>query len=334
MTVSLRKQMDAHAHPHDALGLAHLSLTLAMWGGGLWLGTAYFGQVLPMLAGGALIAVSLGRMFAIQHDCGHLSYFSSRRVNTVIGVLLGAFTFHPYFAMRFNHNRHHAYLGNIDRMETHEVLTWSTRRWQEASPRERLGYRLYRSVPSILLFGPIFVFMIRYRWPRNVERVGYLDPLMQNALMVALWGGVWLWGGWQASLVQLAGTVSIMSFGTLMIYAGHNHEETYWQRDGDVDFEEAALRGSSVLTYGPIFDFATFNFAYHDLHHLNSRVPCYRLRACAKALEPQMSSTRMGITGALATLKWKLWDEETGRMIRFADVPEPAGVEDGEGHRA
>lgn len=320
MSKELRRAMGAWAGPNTGLATGHLLLTLGMWMTGIWLGTWGFGNWAAMLAGGALIAVSLGRMFAIQHDCGHLSYFAGRPTNTIVGVILGAFTFHPYFAMRYNHNRHHAYLGNLDRLETHEVKTWSVRHWQEASWLDRLGYRLYRSVPSILLFGPIYVFMIRYRWPKNVRKVGLLDPLMQNGLMVALWGGVYLWGGWQASVVQLAGTLSIMSFGTLMIYAGHNHEHTYWEREGAVSFEEAALVGSSVLTYGPVFDFATFNFAYHDLHHLNPKVPCYRLRSCQQALAGEVNSTRMGLLGALRTLRWKLWDERLGRMVRFSDV--------------
>ena len=320
MAQSLREQMAAFAVSDDRLGAAHLVLTMAMWGAGLTVGTLFYGQPLPVILGVALIAVSLGRMFAIQHDCGHLSYFRARRVNTVVGVVLGAFTFHPYFAMRYNHNQHHAYLGNLDRMETHEVLTWSVRRWQDAGFRERLGYRLYRSIPSILLFGPIYVFMIRYRWPKNIRKVGLADPLIQNALMIVLWGAVFAIGGWQASVVQLIGTLSIMSFGTLMIYAGHNHEHTYWEREGGVSFEEAALQGSSVLDLGPVFDFMTFNFAYHDLHHLNSKVPCYRLRGCHRALSDQINSTRMGLGEALGSIRWKLWDEEAGRMVRFSDV--------------
>lgn len=318
--MSLRKQMDEFARPNDAVASFHLCLSMAMWFAGIWIAKAGFGAPVPMLVATALISVSLGRMYAVQHDCGHLSYFRSRRANSVVGVLLGGWTFHPYFTARFNHNQHHAHLGNLDRMETHEVLTWSVARWQAATPLQRLGYRMYRSASSILFFGPVFVFLIRYRWPRNAGRAGVWDILAQNALMLAIWIGVYLWGGWQVTLVQAAGTLSIMSFGTLMVYAGHNHEMTYWQRDGEVEFTQAALIGSSVLSYGPIFDFATFNFAYHDLHHLNSRVPAYRLRACAHALGEQLSPTRMGVIGALASIRWKLWDEEAGRMVRFADV--------------
>src|SRR5437868_7893894 len=54
----------------------------------------------------------LVRLFIIQHDCGHHSFFQSRRANDTIGAFLGVFTLTPYRLWRRSHSRHHASSGD------------------------------------------------------------------------------------------------------------------------------------------------------------------------------------------------------------------------------
>ena len=135
------------------------------------------------------------RYFGAQHDCGHATHFSNRTVNTTVGVILGAFTAHPFYAMRYNHNFHHRHIGNLDARDAHEVLTWTVAEYQAAGFWGKLFYRTYRSIPVIYFFGPIFIFFIRYRIPKNVSKTGWLDVVMQNGLMFVLWVGVFIIGG-------------------------------------------------------------------------------------------------------------------------------------------
>jgi len=320
MTQSLRAMTMPYVRPNNILGASHLVLSLAMWVASIALGAVLFPNPIAIAASAVLFFSATARLFAIQHDNGHFSYFKSKRANIWVGILLGAFTAHPFHTMRYNHNRHHAYIGNLDEMESHEVMTWTVAQWQEAGPWQRLFYRLYRSPLAILLVGPIAIILIRYRFPKNARKVGLWDSAIQNMLMASLWLSVYLIGGWPAFATLLIGAVFAVCFATLVIYSGHNHEETYWKHAPDVSFEDASLRGASVLDLGPVFDFMIFNFSYHDLHHLNSRVPCYRLRACHKALEHKISPTRLGWFDLFATLRWNLWDEENERMISFKDA--------------
>lgn len=321
--MTLRQQTRDFARPNNALGALHLIISLAMYFGAIAVGIGFWGNPLVVLLSIVVFAGACVRLFGVQHDNGHLNYFSSRKANVWVGVLLGAFTCNPFHAMRYNHNRHHAYIGNLDHVESHEVWTMSVQDYLAAPLKTRIVYRVYRSAPVLFCLGPIFVYLIRFRWPRNAMRVGWWDAVIQNLLMAAWWGVLFLMAGWvgiQYIVLALCCTVSV---GMVMIYSGHNHEDTYWERDGDVDFEEASLKGSSVLTFGPIFDFMTFNFAYHDLHHLNSKVPAYYLRACYCALEDQLDSRRLSAWEAVASIQWKLWDEENGKMIRFRDLSQP-----------
>ncbi len=321
--MTIRQKTLAFSRSDTRAAVLHLALSLVLGVAALALGAGWRDTPALLLLAVPLNIAANVRLFAVQHDNGHLSYFASRSANLWCGVLLGAFTANAFHTMRFNHNRHHAYIGNLDEMEHHEVMTWTVRHWQAASPLARLGYRLYRSPLSLCLLGPIYVFFIRYRLPRNALRVGLWDCALQNLLMGGLWGLVWLALGWPGLSFVLIGATASAITGTLMVYTGHNHEQTYWQSADAVEFEAASLQGASVLDLGPVFDFMTFNFAYHDLHHLNARIPCYALRRCHHALKDDLHPTRLGLWDALASLQWKLWDEEKGRMVRFADAPPP-----------
>ena len=310
-----------YASPDNGPALFHLANSLALFAAAIWLGTATWGiWPLTALAVLAFAGASI-RLFGIQHDCGHGSYFTSQPANVVTGILLGAFTMNAYFAMRYNHNRHHAHIGNLDEMASHEVLTWTVREWQAAGPWQRLFYRVYRSAPVIFVIGPIFIIFLRYRWPKNLRKTGLADVAVQNALMAGLWWLIWTQGGFTFFITAALATACM---GVFMVYVGHNHEDTYWARADTHDFEEASLKGASVIDLGPVFDFLTFNFAYHDLHHLNARIPAYRLRACHKALEPWLTPRKLGFWKALACIRWKLWDEDRGRMVTFRDATLPA----------
>lgn len=65
---------------------------------------------LAVLAGGLLV-----RVFIIFHDCGHGSFFKSRRANDIWGFICGVLTFTPYYHWRWEHAIHHGTAGNLDR---------------------------------------------------------------------------------------------------------------------------------------------------------------------------------------------------------------------------
>src|SRR3989442_12831701 len=65
---------------------------------------------LAVLAGGFLV-----RVFIIFHDCGHGSYFKSRRANQILGTFTGLLAFTPYWHWRWEHAQHHSTSGDLDR---------------------------------------------------------------------------------------------------------------------------------------------------------------------------------------------------------------------------
>ena len=93
------------------------------------------------------------RLYVLQHDCGHHSLFRHPRINDLAGYVLSPFTLTPYRAMQYNHNMHHAYLGNLDDRETTEILTLTLRGIRRIALRvEQDGAAL---VPGLPTGGPI-----------------------------------------------------------------------------------------------------------------------------------------------------------------------------------
>jgi acyl-lipid omega-6 desaturase (Delta-12 desaturase) len=111
---------------------------------------------LALLAAGFLV-----RVFIIFHDCGHGSFFPSRRANDILGFITGVLTFTPYYHWRWEHALHHATSGDLDRRGTGDVWTLTVQEYLAASRWKRFAYRLARN--PMVLFGvaPFFMFFIR-----------------------------------------------------------------------------------------------------------------------------------------------------------------------------
>lgn len=284
-----------------------LSLYLAIQYAQSWL-------VVPFLI---ILAFSGVRLYVLQHDCGHLALFSSKRMNEWAGYLLSTFTFTPFKVMQYNHNLHHAYVGNLEARDTTEIFTMTLKEWNEAGPGRRLYYRLYRNPAILIPVGAFWTYFFAYRWPRNTRKVGIWGVLVHDALLLAYLGALYWLFGWTGVAVLLVGTLLGGMLGVFLVYLQHNFEDTYWDRKPDLDFTRATLQGSSCLDFGWVFDEAVANITKHDIHHFNASIPCYRLRQAHRELEDEFGMRRIGFGQALRSFTLKLWDEDQGKLVPF-----------------
>ncbi|KAE9631547.1 fatty acid desaturase [Parasedimentitalea maritima] len=285
-----------------------LSLTLAI---------QFSDQWYLMAPAGITNAFAAVRLYVLQHDTGHNSLFETRRQNELAGHVLSPFTFAPFEVMKQNHNLHHANIGNLEHRETGEINTMTLSEWQQAGFWQRLFYRLYRNPFVLVPLGSAFTYFIRYRWPKNTLKFGLTGVLLHNlAILIYLTiiyqlagvTGLWVWLGFSF----LGGMI-----GVFLVYLQHNFEDTYWDRRPDLDPHVAAIQGSSCLDFGWFFDMAVACITLHDIHHLNSRIPSYRLRKCHHSLPPEVAPRRIKFPEAVRALGLKLWDEEQNRLVPF-----------------
>ncbi|WP_101068316.1 fatty acid desaturase [Roseovarius salinarum] len=319
--MTIREFTKAYTGKSDLRGALSLFGTLAVYLAALTLGVwavQATGQPLAAVPAVVVLAFASVRLYVLQHDCGHASLFATRRWNDWAGYLLSVFSLTPFRVMQYNHNLHHAYLGNLDHRETTEVYTMTLREWQAAPWHRRLWYRLYRNPLVMLSLGGVYTYFIAYRWPRNTGRVGAAGVIAHNLMLAGYVAVVYLAAGWTGLGVLGSSAVLAGVIGVFLVYLQHNFEDTYWDRKPDLDFRRAALEGSSSLDLGWWWDLGTGNIAYHDLHHFNPSIPSYNLRRCQKALPPDLQSHDViRWPEALASFRLKLWDEDTGKLVPF-----------------
>lgn len=318
--MTIKDYLNRYTAKNDAIGAASYFGTFAVFFAALYLAIQLSGQWILAAPFVVITAFAGVRLYVLQHDCGHHSLFARAWVNDLAGYVLSPFTLTPYRAMQYNHNMHHAYLGNLEHRETTEILTMTLREWNAASWGRRLYYRLYRNPAIMLPVGGVLTYFFVYRWPKNSARIGVAGVLAHNALLLAWFGVLYLLFGW-AGVITLI-TIAFVSsmIGVFLVFLQHNFEDTYWDRKPDLDFRKAALQGSSALDLGHWFDIGTGNIAYHDIHHFNPAIPSYRLRKCHHAMPAEFAMRRIRWPEAIASFGLKLWDEESARLIPFPNT--------------
>jgi len=279
----------------------------------------WVGLLLAVPAAGLLV-----RLFMIQHDCSHGSFFRSRRVNDWVGRVIGVLTLTPYSFWRHCHLVHHANSGNLDRPAVGAIDTLTVRDYRSMPWGQRLRYRLYRHPFVILGLGPAYVFILLNRLPIGLMRAGampWLSTMGTNvAIAVLVSAMVWWLGAATFFLVQLPITLLAASIGVWLFYVQHQFGETFWAHDEEWTFEEAALRGSSHYDLPGVLRWFTANIGVHHVHHLCSRIPFYRLPEVLRD-HPQLRSVgRLTLRQSLSTMRLALWDEDRRRLVPFAAV--------------
>ncbi len=315
----LRKAAREFAGADDRRAWAELGVTVLLWVAGLAVGLVSIGTWWIMLPAILLTATMGLRIYMIQHDCLHRSFFSSREVNDVVGTLISPIAMTPYKATRYIHNLHHTYVSDLDRRDTFEIYTMTLKEYEAASPWSRFRYRLYRTPLTLILLGPFIFYLFIRRVPLYGFKTGVGDLILHNVMLAAMLTGIWYIAGWAGIGVWLASIYFATTAGALIPYIVHNFEDIHWGTKPELDFETAALQGSSVLDWGPLYHLAVMNIGYHDLHHFNAKIPGYKLKAAHEELERRglIESKKIGFLEGLSCLRWKLYDEENDRMVGF-----------------
>ena len=88
------------------------------------------------------------------------------------------------------------------------------------------------------------------------------------------------------------------SLGAYLFYAQHNFPAAEIRAGSEWDYVFAALRSSSYMAMNPILGWFTANIGYHHIHHLNSRIPFYRLPETMAAIEELQSPGRTSLQPA------------------------------------
>ncbi len=263
------------------------------------------------------------RMFIISHDCGHGAFFRSRRAAAFWGTVCALPSFIPYVAWRHEHAVHHATSGDLDRRGVGDIATMTVEEYRNATRWQRLKYRLYRNPFVMFGIGPLYTFVIGYRfWPRGANARVRRSVMATNVLLVAGIAGMCALVGWKDFLI-VHGTILVISasIGVWLFYVQHQFEGVYWERSDEWDYVRQALEGSSYYRLPKILQWFSGNIGFHHIHHLSSRVPNYYLEKAQKAIPDLQRVRPVTLRESLRSLRFRLFDEKRRQLVGFDQVP-------------
>jgi len=264
----------------------------------------------------------LVRTYILFHDCAHGSLLRGRRANAILGSVLALIVFTPFARWRHDHVVHHATAGDLDRRGVGDVPTLTVAEYNERSRTARLGYRLFRNPVVMFGVGPIFGMLVLPRWAARSASARIQRSVWRTnvALAVVIGGLCWLLGWREFLLVQVPLILLAGGTGIWLFYVQHQFEETYWERPEAWSYTDAALRGSSYLRLPKIVQFFTGNIGLHHVHHLNPKIPNYNLQRAQDESPIFRSVPRISFWDGLRAVRLKLWDEDTARLVTWAEL--------------
>lgn len=287
--------------------LIYLTIGISFW---LTLGLALLGAGLVV------------RIFIISHDCGHGSFFASKRANTIVGFITGVLSYTPFQHWRWAHARHHATSGDLDKRGIGDVWTMTVREYLQASRWRRFCYRLARNPLVLLVAGPLYLVLISNRFSTSgsgkIERRSIYGTNLCILLVAATL--VWLFGFQTYLWIQTAIILASGMAGVWLFYVQHQFEGAYWQRGDEWSYVSAALEGSSFYRLPRVLQWFSGNIGYHHIHHLSSRIPNYNLEECHYSDPLFQQVKEVTLRDSLRCFGYHLWDEETEKLISFKQL--------------
>jgi acyl-lipid omega-6 desaturase (Delta-12 desaturase) len=285
--------------------------------------TLGFAPLWAKLIASVLAGLFLLRMFVIYHDQQHHAILARSRLAEMLMRVFGMYALSASSIWRSSHNHHHNHNSKLRGSNIGSFPIMTATGFMRSKPAVQREYLSIRH-PLTILFGyfTMFIFAMCLQ-PFLKDPKRHWDCLV--ALMVHVAIAVALYVNWGWTGVLLAQTLPhfiTYSIGSYLFYAQHNFPGVSFREKDGWTYEKAALESSSYLETGPIMRYFTANIGYHHIHHLNAKIPFYRLPEVMREL-PELGSpvtTSLSPISIFRCLRLKVWDVEAQRMVSLRDM--------------
>jgi omega-6 fatty acid desaturase (delta-12 desaturase) len=294
----------------------HLWSTLAVWA--TVTVPCFFDISLWIRVPCSLIAgLTLVRVFILYHDYQHGTILRGSWISKAIMTFYGLVVLNPASIWNRSHDHHHQNNAKIYGASIGSYPVMTCESYAQASFGERLLYHVSRSGVTIALgYFTIFFYGMCLR-SLFVSPKRHFDSAVAIGLHIVLLAGLAWISPWVMILVLVLPMTVAGGLGAYLFYAQHNYPTVMLQDRAKWDYLFAALHSSSFIKMNPVMHWFTGNIGYHHVHHLNARIPFYRLPETMAAI-PELQSpgtTSLSIIDVYRCLRLKLWDTERDRLI-------------------
>ena len=265
-----------------------------------------------------LAGLLLVRLFIIYHDHQHHAILHRSKPADVIMTIFGLLILAPTSIWKRSHDYHHAHNSKLFSASIGSYPIANKEKFAAMSKGEQRNYLAIRHPLTIAMgYFSMFIFGMCLNSFTSAPKK-HLDSLVALIIHVLLIATVITFGGWQIWVFTIMIPYLIAcAIGAYLFYAQHNFPTTTFNEKNDWNYTEAALLSSSYMKMNPVMHWFTGNIGYHHIHHLNSRIPFYRLPETMAAF-PELQNaktTSLKIKDIVACFKLKVWDAEQNKMI-------------------
>jgi omega-6 fatty acid desaturase (delta-12 desaturase) len=281
-------------------------------------GTIWNVHLIGRIACSLLSGLLALRLFVIYHDQQHHAILPRSKMAEYMMRVFGIYALSPSSVWRSSHNHHHNHNSKIKGSHIGSFPIMTKEHYMKASKSARFLY-LFTRHPATIALGYVFVFLQGMcllpfiRKPK--EHFDCLVALMVHfVISVALVHYV----GWVGLLLtQTIPHLITFGLGSYLFYAQHNFPGVSFYDKAGWTYERAALESSSYMKTSKLMAWFTANIGYHHIHHLNARIPFYRLPEVLEAL-PELKNpkvTTLKPLDVIRCLRLKVWDVEKQSMV-------------------
>lgn len=271
-------------------------------------------------AAGFLAGLVAVRMFVLYHDYQHGAILRRSRLAKAFMTLYGMLTLTPPSPWKRSHDYHHANNSTTPGASFGSYPLMTRDAYARASRWERFKYLAARHPLTIFMgYLTVFLYGMTAR-PLLLNPRKHADCAAALGLHGALIAG-FAWLDPEGLLFTLwipLFTASVL--GAYLFYAQHNFPDARLKPRGDWDLVWAARRSSSYMELSPMLHWLTGNIGYHPVHHLNARIPNYRLPEAFAQIKELQDAGRTSLTlrDVRRCFRLKLWDPELDRLVSLS----------------
>lgn len=294
---------------HTLITLALLLLALA--------GTLLLPHLVLRLAASILSGLLIVRMFVIYHDYQHHAILHHSWLAEVMMVAFGIYVLAPASIWKRSHDHHHKHNSKLFSASIGSYPIVTRGKFETLSPAEKRMY-LYSRHPLTIAAGYLSMFMAGMCWRSFLNSPAkHLDSMLAIILHIGGSIAIGYFLGWESWLLFIVLPFTIAcGLGAYLFYAQHNFPGVTFNEKDDWCYYKAAMLSTSYIMMNPVMQWFTGNIGYHHIHHLNARIPFYRLPEVMENIPAlqQIKTTTLGLRDVFACFRLKVWDPELNRM--------------------
>ncbi|MEE2780575.1 MAG: fatty acid desaturase [Planctomycetota bacterium] len=284
---------------------------------------ACVGQFLPLrIIASILAGFVTTRLFVLYHDFQHHSILNGSKAAQAIFYIFGVVTMNPPSIWNRTHNHHHKNNAKTFGASIGSYPLMTIESYQRSSAKEKIQYAASRH-PLTIALGYITIFfygMCLRSLLTNPKR--HLDSAFALVVHLGLIAYLALCSWEMVLLGVLVPSTIASALGAYLFYAQHNFPGVKIREREEWNYIFAALHSSSYMKMNPVMHWFSANIGYHHVHHLNARIPFYRLPEAMAGIEELQSppTTTLNPVDIHRCLRLKLWNVEQAKLVTFREA--------------